>query len=368
MRGSWRLRKASWTNSGEDETVELWLDAVLIAIFAFLIDRYIGDVPNRYHPLRWMGNLLDCIDRRIADRRSRWNVVIGFLSYVLVLLVFGGVALTMTMALRYGLGGVGEFEVLGAPCSFGEIVWIVVSALFVKVTFALFAFRKFCSPIEDDLKKGDLEAAADKTQMMVNRKMKGMDLPHITSSCCETVSENLVDSVISPLFYFGLFGLPGAIAFRCSNLMDAMWGHINEKYYVLGHFPARLDDVLGYIPSRISPLFVGVAAKLMRMRSGRSAVKAAMAEHRKTPSPNSGWPMTAVAAAMGVSFEKEGVYVMGEGPLPSIDDVRRCYHLVELTSLVFLLVVTIPLGMFLGIHVQVFIEDFIHGLLGVFRI
>ena len=185
--------------------------------------------------------------------------------------------------------------------------------------------------------------------MMVNRKMKGMDLPHITSSCCETVSENLVDSVISPLFYFGLFGLPGAIAFRCSNLMDAMWGHINEKYYVLGHFPARLDDVLGYIPSRISPLFVGVAAKLMRMRSGRSAVKAAMAEHRKTPSPNSGWPMTAVAAAMGVSFEKEGVYVMGEGPLPSIDDIRRCYHLVELTSLVFLLIVTIPLGMFLGI-------------------
>ena len=83
--------------------MELWLDAVLIAIFAFLIDRYIGDVPNRYHPLRWMGNLLDCIDRRIADRRSRWNVVIGFLSYVLVLLVFGGVALTITMALRYGL-------------------------------------------------------------------------------------------------------------------------------------------------------------------------------------------------------------------------------------------------------------------------
>lgn len=343
--------------------MELWADAVLIAVFALLIDRYIGDVSNRYHPLRWMGNLLDCIDRRITDRRSKKNVVIGFLSYVLVLLVFGGIALTITMAVRYGLADFGAFEISGVSCSAGELIWILVSALFVKVTFALFAFRKFCAPIEDDLNRGDLEAAADKTQMMVNRKMKGMDLPHITSSCCETVSENLVDSVISPLFYFGLFGLPGAVMFRCSNLMDAMWGHTNEKYYVLGHFPARLDDVLGFIPSRLAPFFVGFAARFSRRRSGRSAVRAAMEEHRKTPSPNSGWPMTAVAAAMGVSFEKEGVYVMGEGPLPSVDDIRRCYHLVELTSVLFMIIITIPLCVFLGIHVQVFAEDFIHRIL-----
>lgn len=340
------------------------MDAVLIAVVAFLIDRYIGDVPNRYHPLRWMGNLLDRIDRRISNRSSGWNVLVGFLSYILVLLLFGGVALTVTMSLRYGIGDLGEFDLLGIRCSVGEVVWIAVSALFFKVTFALFAFRRFCAPIADDLRMGDLDAAADKTQMMVNRKTRGMDLPHLTSSCCETVSENLVDSVVSPLFYFGLLGLPGAIAFRCSNLMDAMWGHINEKYRVLGHFPARLDDVLGYIPSRLAPFFVGFAAKLMRLGSGRSAVRAAVAEHRKTPSPNSGWPMTAVAAAMGVSFDKEGVYVMGEGPLPSIDDIQRCCRLVELTSSVFLLVVSIPLCALLGIHVQVFLEDLIRSIWG----
>ncbi len=340
------------------------MDAVLIAVFAFLIDRYVGDVPNRYHPLRWMGNLLDSIDRRISDRTSGWNTLIGFLSYVLVLLVFGGAAIAITMAVRYGMGDLAEFDLLGISCSVGELVWVAVSALFLKVTFALFAFRRFCAPIADDLRKGDLDAAADKTQMMVNRKTRGMDLPHLTSSCCETVSENLVDSVVSPLFYFGLLGLPGAIAFRCSNLMDAMWGHINDKYRVLGHFPARLDDVLGYIPSRLAPFFVGFAAKLMRLRSGRSAVAAALAEHRKTPSPNSGWPMTAVAAAMGVSFDKEGVYVMGEGPLPSIDDIRRCCRLVEVTSTVFLLAVSIPLCALLGIHVQIFFEDLIYGILG----
>ncbi|MGI6009484.1 MAG: adenosylcobinamide-phosphate synthase CbiB, partial [Methanomethylophilus sp.] len=258
-----------------------------------------------------------------------------------------------------------EFEVFGVSSNLGEILWIIVSALFLKVTFALFAFRKFCKPIQDDLREGRLDDAADKTQMMVNRKTRGMDEAHISSSCCETISENLVDSVISPLFYYGIFGLPGAIAFRCSNMMDAMWGRRTEQYNKLGHFPARLDDVLGFIPSRLSPLFVELAAWCMRIKGRKSAIRAALKEHKKTPSPNSGWPMTASAAALGVSFEKEGVYVMGEGPLPSIDDISRCYHLIELTSILFTIILVFPLCALLGVQVQVIVEDFILGLLGV---
>ena len=84
------------------------------------------------------------------------------------------------------------------------------------------------------------------------------------------------------------------------------------------------------------------------------------------PSPNSGWPMTATSAAMGLSFEKEGVYVMGEGPLPSIDDVMRCCRLIELASLLFAAIVVLPLSVLLGIHVQIIMEDFLHSLLWVF--
>jgi adenosylcobinamide-phosphate synthase len=345
--------------------MELWADGILIVIVAMLIDRYIGDVPNKYHPLRWMGNLLDAVDRHIKNRTSKWCTLYGFLGYLLILLLFGGIALTITAALRYGLEDVLEFEVFGVSSNLGEILWIIVSALFLKVTFALFAFRKFCKPIQDDLREGRLDDAADKTQMMVNRKTRGMDEAHIASSCCETISENLVDSVISPLFYYGIFGLPGAIAFRCSNMMDAMWGRRTEQYNKLGHFPARLDDVLGFIPSRLSPLFVELAAWCMRIKGRKSAIRAALKEHKKTPSPNSGWPMTASAAALGVSFEKEGVYVMGEGPLPSIDDISRCYHLIELTSILFTIILVFPLCALLGVQVQVIVEDFILGLLGV---
>ena len=345
--------------------MQLWADAILIAVLALVIDRCLGDPSNKYHPLRWMGNILNAIDNRVKRRQSKTAVLMGFLSYLFVLLLFGGVALLITGGVRILLGGFYPFEIAGVQLSVGEFLWIFVTAYLTKITFALFAFRRFCRPIEDDLNNGDLDAAAAKTQMMVNRKMAGMDLPHITSSCCETISENLVDSVVSPLMYFGIFGLPGAVAFRCANLMDAMWGRLNEKYKDIGHFPARWDDVLGFIPSRLSPLFVGFAAWLMRIKGRRPAMKAAMREHTKTPSPNSGWPMTATAAAMGVSFEKEGVYVMGEGPLPTVEDIGRCYRLIEAASVLFLLIITVPLVMFLGIHVQIIFEDFIYRFIGV---
>ena len=345
--------------------MQLWADAVLIAVLALVIDRCLGDPSNKYHPLRWMGNLLNAIDNRVKRRQSKTAVLMGFLSYLFVLLLFGGIALLVTGGIRILMDDAYPFDVLGVDLSVGELLWIFATAYLTKLSFALFAFRRFCRPIEDNLRDGDTEAAAAKTQMMVNRKMAGMDLPHITSSCCETISENLVDSVVSPLMYFGIFGLPGAVAFRCANLMDAMWGRLNEKYKDIGHFPARWDDVLGFIPSRLSPLFVGFAAWLMRLKNRRPAMRAAIEEHTKTPSPNSGWPMTATAAAMGVSFEKEGVYVMGEGPLPTIEDIGRCYRLIEATSVLFLLIIAVPLLMFLGIHVQIIFEDFIYHIIGV---
>ena len=346
--------------------MDLLVDAILILAATLLIDRYIGDVPNKYHPLRWMGNLLTAIDNRVRNRTSWSATVIGFLSYLLVLILFGFVALIITDAVRHVFAGVLPLDFLGQHTDLGEILWIIVTGLLVKVAFALFAFRRFCRPIQEDLRNGDTEAAAEKTQMMVNRKTAGMDEPHITSSCCETVSENLVDSVLSPLFYYGLFGMFGAVMFRCANLMDAMWGRRTERYNMIGHFPARWDDVLGFVPSRLSPLFVGFAAWLMRIKGRRPALKAAIAEHTKTPSPNSGWPMTATSAAMGLSFEKEGVYVMGEGPLPSIDDVMRCCRLIEVASLLFAAIVVLPLSVLLGIHVQIIMEDFLHSLLWVF--
>ena len=328
--------------------MSIWIDAVLIVVLALLIDRFIGEVPNAIHPLRWMGNLLGAIDRRIRNRGTRMTSVLGFLSYLLVFILFSGIGLLITTVCRYYVSDIVSPEV-------GEVLWIIASAFIFKISFAIFSFRKHCDPIRKDLDEGRVEDAAAKVQMIVSRNTKGMDAEHIASSCCETVSENLVDSVYSPVLYFGLFGIPGAVMFRCANLMDAMWGYLNEKYGRLGFFPAKFDDVLGFITSRVSPYFVALAGMILHM-DWRASVPAAKAEHTKTPSPNSGWSMTAVAAVLGISMEKRGVYVMGTGPMPTTEDVRRCCRLVELSSVLFLLTVGLIFYVVLGVHVQCFAE------------
>ena len=324
----------------------IWLDAILVVVLALAIDRYIGEVPNSVHPLRWMGNILSAIKRAIA---------IGFLSYLLVFILFCGIGLLLTSLVRYGLSSVSPLA--------GEIAWIILTALLFKINFAIFSFRKHCDPICEDLDAGRVEDAAAKVQMIVSRNTKGMDAEHIASSCCETVTENLVDSVYSPVLYFGILGLPGAVMFRCANLMDAMWGYLNDKYALLGRFPARFDDVLGFVTSRVSPYFIALAGMILGM-DWRRSVPAAKAEHTKTPSPNSGWSMTAAAAVLGISMEKRGVYVMGDGPMPGTDDVRRCCRLIELSAMLFLLTVGLILYGVIGIQVQLFVEDTVFGFWG----
>jgi len=336
--------------------LELWLDALAIVLLAILIDRFIGDVPNAIHPLRWMGNILDFIDKRIKVRDSAWTSVLGFLSYLLVFIIFGGIGILIIALIHNLVSGYDEV--------WGEVAWIIVSAFIFKIQFAIFSFRKHCDPICRDLDEGKVEDAAAKVQMIVSRNTKGMDAEHIASSCCETVSENLVDSILSPTFFFGLFGILGSIMFRCANLMDAMWGYINDEYGRLGFFPAKFDDVLGWLTSRVSPFFVAFAALILGM-DWKAAVPAAKAEHTKTPSPNSGWPMTAVSAALGISMEKRGVYVMGVGPLPTTRDVQRCMRLVETTSILFMLLVCFTVYALLGIHIQLFFEDLIWSILSI---
>ena len=314
----------------------LWLDAILVVVLALAIDRYIGEVPNSVHPLRWMGNILAAIDRHVSCRGSRKAILIGLLSYLLVFLLFTGIGLLLTSLVRYGLSAA------VSPLA-GEIAWIVVTAVLFKISFAIFSFRKHCDPICADLDAGRTEDAAAKVQMIVSRNTKGMDAEHIASSCCETVTENLVDSIYSPVLYFG---------------------YLNDKYALLGRFPAKFDDVLGFVTSRASPYFIALAGMMLGM-DWRASVPAAKAEHTMTPSPNSGWSMTAAAAVLGISMEKRGVYVMNGGhPMPTTADVRRCCRLIELSAIIYLLLVGIILYGLIGIQVQLFAEDCVFGFWG----
>lgn len=323
------------------------LSAFLVISIAISLDFILGEPRNRFHPLRWMGIILDYLDERIKRGSSASTRLKGFLSYALLLTITLLICFTLLASSRYLLG---------------DWAWILVTAVLFKLSFAIYSFRSHCQPIQSDLRRGDLHSARQKTQMIVSRNTDELDEDHIASCCVETISENLVDSVYSPHFYFGLFGIFGAFMFRCANLMDAMWGYRNEKYGQLGFFPARFDDVLGYITARISIFFI-ILATLIQEGDVKGLLRAVKNDHSKTPSPNSGWPMSAVAGSLGLGMEKNGVYRMGEGPLPSTDDISRAYHLIEISSILFVYMVTLPLYIFIGMDVQIILEDALWGVL-----
>jgi adenosylcobinamide-phosphate synthase len=171
-----------------------------------------------------------------------------------------------------------------------------------------------------------------------------------------------VDSVLSPMFYFGLAGIPGATVLRVSNTEDGMIGYLSEKHRNVGWFAARLDDCLHYVVARMSVPFIMLALALLR-KDWRNAWRAAMRDHKQTSSPNKGWPMAAVAGGLGVKFEKIGYYSMGDGEVPTDPKViRDTINVMKLTSVLFFVIVLLPLFTFIGIHVQLFLENLLLGL------
>jgi len=328
--------------------MENLLMGVLVVFLAMAFDFVIGDPPNRIHPLRWMGNLLDHLDAHISRGGRMVTRLKGFLSYALVLALTAILCLGLLASARHLLG---------------DWAWILLTAALFKLSFAVYSFREHCQPIENDLRRGDLPSARDKVQMIVSRETSALDESHIASCCVETVAENLVDSVYSPHFYFGLMGVFGAFMFRCANLMDAMWGYRNEKYGELGFFPAHWDDVLGFLTARLSVPFLALATQVVG-GDVRGLFRVVKADHAKTPSPNSGWPMAAVAGGLNLSVEKKSVYRIGTGPLPGVEDIGRSYRLIEVSSILFVLLLTLPLYIFIGMNIQIVLEDTLWGVLG----
>jgi adenosylcobinamide-phosphate synthase len=144
---------------------------------------------------------------------------------------------------------------------------------------------------------------------LVSRETQNMGGPEVVSATVESVAENTCDSVVAPLFYFLLFGVPGAVVYRVVNTWDAMIGYHGEYEYS-GKFAAKLDDILNFIPARITGLLLVMAAYLCR-KDGKNAWRVMLRDHGNTESPNAGWPMSAAAGALRTQLQKAGCYRLG---------------------------------------------------------
>ncbi len=169
---------------------------------------------------------------------------------------------------------------------------------------------------------------------LVNRSKEDLPEPPVISASVRSLIENAVDFFVTPLFFFLIFSVPGAIAARVINTLDSMLGHRGDYEY-LGKFAARLDDVMNYIPARITTLLIVLAAYLSRMNN-RLAWRTALSDHKNTASPNGGWPMAAAAGALEVQLVKAGHYKLGKAIKPlAVDTIGDAITLFQITAIIW---------------------------------
>jgi len=262
---------------------------VAIVLFAaLLVDRLIGDPHSAWHPVALLGRFIGWwgkpglyphnIQRLIGV--AGWLVTVAFFT-----------------APFY-------FFAASAPW----YLYLIIAPFLLKCCFAWRSLEEHTLAVVDALKDG-VETGREKVMMLVSRRTADLDRDHILSAGYESMTENLTDSIISPLFFFCLFGLTGAAVFRAVNTMDAMLGYRDERERI-GWCAARMDDILNYIPARITAFLI----LLHFAQKGRFsyALKVMRRDGRNRPGFNGGIVMAAMAGGAGVQFEKPGLYTIGD--------------------------------------------------------
>jgi adenosylcobinamide-phosphate synthase len=282
---------------------------------AWLLDVSLGDPPNRYHPVAWMGAAIGAASRR-APAEGRWAQLVCGAGLVLG----GGLAM-------FVLGRVLEwlFQRLPAPLAWLAEAWLL------KTTFSMAGLARAAQEVEAALSVADLREARRLLRWhLVSRDTSALSAVQVAAATIESVAENSSDGVVAPLLYYSIGGLPAALAYRFINTADAMLGYRDPGHEWLGKVPARLDDVANLLPARASAGLIVLAALLGGERGGR-AWQIWLRDAGKTESPNAGHPMSAMAGALDVELEKVGHYRLGSGGrAPAAADIGRAVRLVRL--------------------------------------
>ena len=308
------------------------IESILIIGFAIILDLVVADPRNKYHPTAWIGGFISNLVPLFKSKDSNSEKFGG----ILIVLISSGVVAALLIIFHLKIVLIGDEFLI-------SIVTVVVGAILLKTTIAIRGMEKHALAVVDALENDDIDQARDNLAMIVKRKTKNLDKNHILSGVLESISENTVDGVTGPMFYFALFGLPGAFVYRVINTIDSMIGYKTEMFRNLGWFGANCDNILNYLPSRITGL-VMVLSSMLLGSNWKHAYQILKRDSRKTSSPNAGYPMAALAGALDTKFQKVDNYTIGEGSFYlSIEHVRSAITLMKVTTILFFGIVTIPI-------------------------
>lgn len=303
----------------------------------YLLDLLIGDPRWLPHPIRWIGNLIGALDHLLMDkwiengRNPKAEKKAGFILVLLVLLISGGISAAVVL-LGYYL-----HPVLG----------VILEAVITCYMLAARSLETESVKVYKALKEGTIEDARYAVSMIVGRDTKTLDAEGVTKAAVETVAENTSDGVIAPLIYAAIGGPILAVLYKAINTMDSMVGYHNDRYENFGFAPARLDDIVNFIPARLSAYAMILAAGICEMLFGKekfsqkNAVRIYKRDRKCSKSPNAGETESVAAGALGVQLLGDASYfgkivkkpTMGDKNRPiETEDISRCCRLMYVTE------------------------------------
>ncbi len=274
------------------------MEILLILALAVVIDLALGDPPDIVHPVAWMGKVIALLEKGGLKLNP-----VGQFVY--------GMAMTIFTTALFVLRSISWFIYLA---DFNQIAYIIVAAVLLKLTFSIRGLRRTALKIKRLLQEDKLDKTRFELRALVSRDTQDLTEPLLVSAAVESVAEGTCDSLVAPLFYFLLLGVPGAIGYRAVNTLDSMIGY-HGKYEYLGKFAARLDDVLNFIPARLAALLLVLAAAMKKTVAMPGKRPCGNMSEPKAPTPAGRWPPWPARSMSG--WKRWGItYWEKEGPAP----------------------------------------------------
>lgn len=311
----------------------LFLFIIFALLLSLAIDVLFGELPGKIHPVVIMGSLINFFKKRFINIK---NWISGLMLVLCTNVISSVLLLIIYIIIKNNI-----------------ILLFLVFSILLSSTFSVNMLLQTAVDVKNDL-DNDIKKARKSVSYLVSRNTKDLSEGFIVSAVIESLTENITDSYIAPIFYYIIFGifilfypvnlklyllLLVPMLYRLSNTHDAMLGYKTQELMYIGFLPAKIDDILNYIPSRIAGLFIVISAYLLNL-DWKNSFKIMMRDARKCPSPNSGYTMASTAGALNIQLVKKDTYILGDNnKIITANDISSAVKLSKLSIILFTLTI-----------------------------